>query len=821
MLGIKLLARDWRGGDLIILLMATALAVAIVTGIGMFAERLGNAIVAQSSQLLGADLIMESPRPVETQWWPQIDGIDQSYAVSFATMLSAGDGFQIASLRAVDSAYPLRGNIKISRQLFGDVEETNGGPQVGNIWADSRVLQALGVEVGDSLEIGDTSLRIDAVLVSEPGGNNTGFAPGALMHKDDLAAARVILPGSRVRYYYYFTGETESVAAFQQALTPKLLPEHRIYGVKEGRPRVAGAIDKAESYLMLGGTLGLVLAGAAIAIAARRYTLEQEGVVAVLKTLGTSSNRIVALYSQQLAGIALLSVGVGWGVGWFLQWSIAQVVSQVMLVELAAASFRPLVAGGVTGLVCLAAFAAPPLLGLRKISPVIVLRREAGQAVGSVINAWLIGGTALFGLMVWYTSDLLLAGLVFAGLLLTAILVGACAWLLLRTTHWAGMQAGSVWRLATASLRRRALENSIQVVIFSITLMLFLVLVILRSSLLQDWQEQLPEGTPNHFLVNVSPAQMPEVKGWLSENALEDEGLYPMVRARMTHVNGELVKQRVSKDGDDTASMDREINLTWAAAMPSDNILLEGEWWQANTVRDEVSLESTLALRLGIVLGDSLRFQLADQSFEAQVSSLREVDWERMRPNFYMIFPAHVLESYPATYITSFYLPTENKSLLVDFVRRFPTVTVFEVDAIIAQVRIIVAQVSMAIEAVLWLVIACGGLVLMATIRASLSERLRESAILRTLGAQTRLIMGGLAIEFILLGLVAGVLGAAGAELVGALVQIYSFDMEYSPQPIVWLLGPVAGMVLIGGLGVLASRKVVRQPPLLVLRELE
>lgn len=822
LLGLRLLLRELRGGELSILVIATVLAVGIVTGIGVFTERLGYAINAQSSDLLGADLVVEAPRPIESDWFDQAQqGLETASSVAFASMLSDGDNFQLSAVRAADNNYPLRGNILVANTLFSDALRKTHGPAAGEVWADARLLQGLNLDVGDTVQLGDIDLTISAVLISEPGGSSGGMAPAALMNMQDLAAAGVVREGSRVEYNYYLAGPAAQLATSQAMIEANKLPEHQVVGVKEGRPRVADALDRAEGYLLLGGALGLVLAGAAIAIASRRYTLQQESVVAILKTLGSQSNGIVALYTQQLLALAAAGIALGWLLGWGLQSLIVYFVAAVLKIALPAAGVKAFLAGGLTGVVCLLAFAGPPLLGLGRVSPIKVLRKELNQQVGHATRSWLVGGVAIFALMLWYTNDWLITFAVFTGLMVTAIIVGGIAWAMLRTTHWAGTRAGSVWRLATASLRRRGLENAIQVVIFAITLMLFLVLLLLRTSLLDDWQKQLPEGTPNHFLINVADEELEPLEQWLNANGLSHEGLYPIVRARITHVNDQLVDELDLRENDGASDdIDREINLTWASNLPADNKLVQGQWWQAGTQRAEVSVEEDIAEQLELKLGDELHFQLADKTFSATVTSIRQVDWEQMRPNFWLILSQQTLADLPATYITSFYLPRENKRYLVDLLRQFPTMAVFEVDAIIQQVRIIVRQVSLAIEAVLWLVIACGALVLVATVRASMEERLRESALLRAVGAKRSLISGGLALEFGILGGIAGVLAAFGAEIMAALLLIYSFEMTYRPQPLVWLLGPFSGVVLVGSLGYMASRKAVSQPPMLVLKEL-
>jgi putative ABC transport system permease protein len=364
------------------------------------------------------------------------------------------------------------------------------------------------------------------------------------------------------------------------------------------------------------------------------------------------------------------------------------------------------------------------------------------------------------------------------------------------------------------------MENAMQIVVFSITVMLFLVLLVTRTSLIGEWQQEIPEGTPNHFLVNVQPGELERLKSWMAQHQLSDAGLYPIVRGRLTHINGRQTQQRLSPDSADSADLDRELALTSSAARPADNGLLEGRWWPADSNQKLVSIEGRLAQSLGVALGDELRFQVASEIFEVEVSSIRDVKWENMRPNFYMIFPPAMLQAYPTTYMTSFYLPAAQKPLLGAMVRTFPTMTVIEVDAIIQQIRTIIRQVSLAIEAILWVVMACGALVLIATVQSGMTERFRESSILRTLGAPARLVLGSITIEFLLLGLIAGVLAAAGAEATTWALQERVFHIDWRPHPWLWLLGPLISGILITAIGTLASRKAVTTPPVEVLRSL-
>ena len=820
MLGLKLLWREWKAGDLGILLLATFLAIAIVTGLGLFTERLAGAINSQSNKLLGADLMLETGTQVDLSAIEFPENTTRTLATEFMSMLSSGDDFMLCEVWAVEDNFPLKGEVKVTNTPFGTATGILSGPPAGEIWPDSRALQSLGVAIGDRVDIGDTSLLISNILVSAPGEGSNALSPLVLINSADLAATGIVREGSRVDYNYFFAGPQEDVARLRTTLEAISEPGQRIFSVKEGQPRVARAINKAEKYLLLGSTLGVILAGAAIAIASRRYALEQESTVAVLKTLGLHANGIVRVYLVQILVIAVLAILGGWLTGWLVEKLITGYIEQALNMQFEITTIKPLLRGAMAGVFCLAIFAFPPLWMLRGVLPIKVLRREVGREALSVRQVAIIGIIGLLFLVGLFTGDLKITFSLFAGLVLITMIVGGVAWLLLRSSHMAGMQAGNQWRLATASLRRRALENAFQIVIFSTTLLLFLVLLNMRTTLIDGWQAQIPEGTPNYFLINIAPDEMPEVRSWLQSYDLEDEGLYPIVRARLTHINDQSIQERNAERGTRSRRGGREINLTYSDTMPDDNKLVEGEWW-TDTSQNLVSIEAGYAERLGVGLGDTMRFMSGGVVVvDAEIASIREVDWEQMRPNFFLITTDNVLKDLPAEFITSFYIPDEKKPLINELMKAHPTTQLFEIDSMIKQVRSIIEQVTMAIESVLWLTVACGALVLIATIRASQVERMQESAILRTLGASGKLILNSLTIEFVLIGLIAGLLAAAGAEITSWLIQTRVFELEYTSSILIWWLGPLLGVILIGTLGALTTRRVTTQAPTSILREL-
>jgi putative ABC transport system permease protein len=834
MLGLKLLWRDWRGGELGVLVAAIITAVAIVTGISLFADRLQQGIVAKSSSFLAADRVLQGSRPVEQQWLQQAQqlGLQQAQVLSFSSMVyssaSLDATMQLASVKAVSDSYPLRGELEISEQAFAESSLTTSAPKAGEVWLDPRLLSLLQLQMGDRIYIGEAQLTVAKVVVNEPdrGSNFISIGPRVLMNIGDIARTGVIQPGSRVRYRYLFAGQEAALNDYGSWLKPLMGGAYKWLTLKDSQPRIARSLQRAEDFLLLAGSLGVGLAGIAIALAARRYSERHYDYVAMMKTLGASSTKIISIYVSNLLLLSLLAMLVGCALGWLIQQVFISLLQQYFAVSaIPAITFRPFLMGAVTALVCLLAFALPPLIVLQSISPLRVLRRDLPSSNASNAITYGSGFTGIALLMYWYSGNLTLTLAVLAGVALTVLLVAALAWGLLHGATQVGMQAGSSCRLALASMRRRGYQNALQSVIFSLAIMLLLLLVLIRGSLLAEWQLQLPAGTPNHFLLNIATHDVKPVEQLLADNQLGSEQFYAIVRGRLTSINGQPpIDQRndqtSSGNGAGNGSFDRELNLTWSESLPVGNELIAGQWWQPDDQRPLVSVEASFAKRLGLQLGDSLQFSVGSEVLTATLGSVRSLDWDSMQPNFYLVFPRSVLQQFPATYLSSFYLPAEQKRFLNSLLLKFPTVSVIEMDSVIKQVRSIVDQVSIAIELVLGLIIVSGLLVLIASVQASLDSRLQESAILRTLGASRQLVLGSLVIEFASLGLLAGLLAAASAELSVYALQTWLLDMQYVAHGWVWWAGPLLGASLIGSAGYLTCRKVVNTPPIEVLRML-
>ena len=819
--------RDWRSGELGLLLAALLVAIGTVTAISLFVDRLHQALLLESANFLAADRYIGGSRPIPDEFRQAAKnrGLDAADVLSFPSMVFAGDDRnQLVAVKAVSEDYPLRGTLITGTEPFARGAPVDDVPPPGEIWIDSRLFPALGVGLGDTVEVGMAALKVSRVLVKEPdrGGSFFDLGPRLLMNLADVPATEVVQPGSRIGYRLLLRGPDAALEALREELAVE--PEFRWVGIRESSPRIGAALDRAESFLLLGGLLAVLLAGVAVALSAHRYSRRHYDHVGIFKTLGAGPARILYGYLGILGVVGAVSVVLGLAAGGALHLLVIEALDTLIPVELPPPSLRPFALGAATGLICALAFAMPPLLHLKNISPMRVIRRDLGAPP---VSEWLTYGGAAAGsltLLIWYSGSLMLTLWTLLGTLAVLLAFGALAWLLLHGGRAIGMQAGSVMRLALSGLQRRHRENIAQILIFGLAIMLLLVLVLLRTALIDEWRSALPDDVPNHFLMNVTPDQLAPVNALLDANTERQGPLYPMIRGRVVSVNGEDAqawqdRQRSADEPGPRLSSER--NLTWTVALPEDNELIEGEWWQPDDNRALVSLEDEYARELGLEVGDRLAFDVGGQPVEAEVASLRRLEWESMQPNFFIILSPAALKDLPATYMTSFFLPREEKRFLNQLLSEYPTITVIEIDAIVEQIQSIVDRVTQAVELVLALVVASGCLVLIASIQASRDARMREHALVRTLGGARSLIRGSLAAEFAVLGAFSGLVAVVGAEVTVALLQSQIFELPASAHPWLWLLGPLVGAGLILAVGLVGTRRLVSSPPMLVLRGMQ
>ena len=822
-LAARQLLRDARAGELRVLFFALLVAVAASSAIGYFSARLNDAMLLRASEFLAADLRLSGSTPASQE---QIDaglklGLDHAQAVEFSSVVAAQDGIQLASVKAANSLYPLRGELRSAAEPYAR-EEVGPGPRPGEVWAEARLMVALNLKIGDELEIGAKTLRLSRVLTYDPdtAGDFYSLTPRVLMHLDDLAATEVVQPGSRVRFRELWRGDADALAAYRQAVEAGLEPNQRLEDARDGNRQVGGALGRAERYLNLASLAAVLLAGVAVALSAARFAARRFDASALLRCLGLSRREALALFGLQLALLGLLASVLGALLGWAGQHVLFYLLRGLIPDDLPPADLWPALAGMATGLVALAGFALPPLAALGRVPPLRVLRRDMLPVPAS---SWLVYGAALvaLGLIMWRLSlDLKLTLALLGGGLLAALVLGGLLLIGLQSLRRLLQRAALPWRLGLGQLLRHPLAAAGQSLAFGLILLAMALIALLRGELLDTWQDQLPEDAPNHFALNVLPAERDAFAARLAELSPHPAPLYPVVPGRLIMINDEPVRQLVSKESRGERAIQRDLSLTWAEDLPSDNLITAGNWWGAAHASElpGVSVESELAESLQLKLGDKLRFNVGGIEREAQVTSLRQVDWDSFQPNFYMIFEPQTLQDLPATYLTSFYLPPGQDAELIKLSRAFPSVTLLQVDALLAQLRSILAQVTLAIEYVLLFVLAAGITVLLAGLQATLDERIRQGALLRALGAERKLLISARRAEFGLLGAAAGLLAALGCELVSFLLYRYAFDMSWQPHPWLLLL-PLIGALLIGLAGVLGTRRALNASPLSVLRE--
>jgi putative ABC transport system permease protein len=829
MQALRMLLRTWRGGQLSLIVWSLVLAVSVVTSVSLLAERIERALTAESSAFLAADLVVRSNKLTQQEWVTkaQQQGIETSQMVSFASMVYHESDMHLASVKAVQSNYPLRGVIKRSTTPFtldeALIELVDYGPAPGETWVDARLLPLLNIELGDNIELGETVLKVTQIIVEEPdGGSYSFFGARVLMNWDDVAAAGVVQPGSRVTYKYLMAAGTDAdaFASYANWLESQLSVHDRLITPDEAQASIASTMDRGRRFLLLAGSIGVVLAGIALALASHHFAAGQTQQVALLKSWGVSARRVRSLYLQQSLWLGLGGSLAGLAAGYIFSELLISTVREWLPIALPSAGIRPWITGMATGLLCLGGFTVPALWHLPAQSPLAVLRQDIQVKPVNAAVRGTFGIVAVAGLLLWYSNSLMLSLAILAGFAITALATVIIGLMMLRLAKNYGQRLGSIWRLALNNLWRRKSQSLIQMVGFSGAIALLMIMVVVRTSLVDEWRVQLAEDAPNHFLVNVASYELEAVKTLVEDRGLETAGWYAMVRGRMAAINGELITE-AQKDSHE--SFRRELNLSWTSALPEGNKVTAGKWWddidQATEIAP-VSLEDELAAELGLKLGDRITFSVGGLTFESEVVSTRSLNWDNMTPNFYFLFPEGLLEDYPRTSMTSLYIPPQKKLLVNELLRKFPTVLVIELDKIIDRIRTIVSQVTRGLEVMTLLILSCGVLVMFAAVSLSMSERLQESAILRTLGSSQRLILGIQWVEFTTLGLMAGLLASIGAEAAVAILQRFMFDLPFALHPWLWLAGPLAGGVLVGALGVGYSRKAVVQPPLEVLRDL-
>jgi putative ABC transport system permease protein len=826
-----MLARDWRSGELTVLAAALVLAVGSMGTVAFFADRVKTALTSQAGLLLGADAMISSDRPLPDSFAKaaRARGLESMPALRFSSMVqkAGGDAAPVlANVKAVSDGYPLRGAILLADGAHPDGVRATRSPARGEAWPDERLAQRLGVSPGDRLTVGEATLVVGPVIRQEPevmtGIMSSG--PRLLINHDDLAATNLLQPGNRATWRLMVAEPTgrKTLADFVQAVAAELKAGQRIESVRDVQPEIRQTLDRAEQFLGLSALVAVILAAVAVALTSSRYLRRHLDTAAMLRCLGASEARTLALFATQFAVLGLVASAAGVVLALGGQALLGSVLASLAQADLPPPSAAPGLAAFATGVLLLFGFALPPLLALANVPPLRVLRRDLPRPRPSAILAYALGSAVIGVLIAWQAQDVRTGAIVVAGVAGLILVAAFAAWLLIVVLKRLP-QRGVTWRFGLANLRRRPLASSLQVGALALGLMALLLLTVVRGELMRNWRASLPPDAPNHFVINVLPDQVDGVRAAMRSIGDPEVDLYPMVRGRLVKVNGAPLDTRQFEDPRSRRLAEREFNLSTSDSLPSTNRVTAGAFWRPDAKPDAgLSMEDGIAGNLRLKLGDEVTFDIAGTPVSARITSLRKVDWDSFRPNFFTLFPPGALDGMPTSWIGAVRLPEGAKAgaWVSALLQQYPNVLAIDVGDTIRQIQSIMDQVSRAVEFVFLFTLLGGLLVLQAAIAATQDERRFDAAILRTIGASSRQLSAAQVAEFLVLGALAGVLAAGGATAIGWALADRVFTIPYSPSAWVWGYGVIGGTVVVALAGWIGTRNTARQPPLAVIRQL-
>ena len=871
-LAISMLVRDWRAGEWRVLLIALVLAVGSISTVGLFSDRVRQALQQEAHSLLGADLRINSIRPLPSSYRAEARkiGLRVLATASFPSMVSNASESLLSEVQAVEEGYPLRGKIQIADAMDNgslNSEDTapapghtaQAVPARGTLWADERLMRRMSLQLGDEVNIGALHLRVAARVIKDVDQSVSfaSVAPRVHINLADLNATRLVQEGSRINYRLLVAGSSEQVENFSNWIKPQIKAGEKLEDVRDARPEIRQAMERAESFLGLAALMAFVLAGIAMALAARQFIHRHLDSCAVMRCLGASQNQVLRIFLYQFLMLGVAAVILGGLIGWSVQASLIQSVDALREANLPAPGWLPLLQATISGMALLLGFTFLPLWQLKSVTPLRVIRRELGIPNANTGLMYVTGAAVLGVLFLWEAGSVKLGLTVLGGLSAGLLLFGLIAWSSLRLL--AALPLGN--RHVFANLARHGRGNAIQIVALSLGGMSLLLLTLVRTELMQNWRERLPLDAPNRFIVNVQQDQREPVQQFFKQHDLAPPDLFPMVRGRLVAINEHSISADDFPDQRARALVERETNLSWSAEVPKGNQLAQGKWWTATdghrsnitsadeahhalplpnpppesekllaghpgegtneSLRElkfnEISLEEGLAKTLGIVIGDSLTYDIAGSQFSGRVVNLRKVRWDSMQVNFFVITSPGILENYSVSFLSSFYLPPDKARDGDALLKAFPNLLVIDTEAIITQVRHIMDQIAQTLGAVFMFTLLSGMAVLYAALLATQDERIYQSAIMRTLGADTRYLRRQHLTEFAVLGALSGLFAAAGSAALGWVLAKNVLEIPFAPPALLWLVGISGGMLIVMLSGWLVTRRVVKLPPLQVL----
>ena len=827
-LGWRTLWRDVRSGELRLLILAVTLAVAALTAVGFFADRLQGGLQRDARQLLGGDAVISSDNkpPAAFEERARALGLQVVHTLGFPTMARASDAqggaAKLVALKTVEAGYPLRGTLRISPSPDTPDTPTKDIPAPGQAWVDAALLDAIGIRVGDAILLGDVQLKVGAILVIEPdrGGGFMNFAPRVMLNEVDIAATGLIQPASRLSYRMAVAGPEAAVKTYVEwadAQVKSSVRGVRVESLESGRPEMSQTLDRANKFLSLVALLAALLSAVAVALAARAFAANHLDDCAMLRVLGLSQRTIASAYAFEFALVGLFASLLGVAVGFGVHYLFVALLAGLVSATLPAASIWPALLGIGMGLTLLMAFGLPPVLQLAQVPALRVIRRDVGNLRPASLGVLAIGVAGFAALLLTVSSDLTL-GLIAVGGFAGAVLVFAgLGWLAVKLLRKAVNESTAPrWLvLATRQISARPMYTVVQVSALSVGLLALVLLVLLRTDLIASWRKATPPDAPNRFVINVMPEQSDAFQKALVDKGVAKFDWFPMIRGRLVAVNDKVVSPDDYTEDRAKRLVDREFNISHSAKNPQHNLIVGGKWTEEEA--GAISVEEGIAKTLNLKLGDTLRFDVGGVQTEAKITSLRKVDWGSMRANFFVMFPVSTLKDVPSTYMGAFKAP-ETKGFDNSLVREFPNITNVDMSSTINQVQRVLDQVIRAVEFLFGFTLAAGLVVLFAAVTATREDRAREFAIMRAVGAGSSLLRQVQRTELAGVGLLAGFLASVVAAAVGWALARFVFEFDWTVQLWVPLVGALAGALLALAAGWWGLRDVLRRPVVETLR---
>ncbi|APR05205.1 ABC transporter permease [Thauera chlorobenzoica] len=825
-LALRMMLRDLRAGELHLLGLAIVIAVASLTSVGFLADRVGRALDREANQLLGGDLLLRADRPWPAQFIDEARAraLQSATTVLFTSMASTGSTAALTGVKVVQEGYPLRGAIRIAPGPNQADAVAGRVPEPGELWLDERLFAELGVDIGESVGLGELEFRVGAMVSfeSDRGANFFSLLPRAIFNLEDLEATGLLAQGSRATWRLHVAGPAAAVAAYEQWARARLERGQAVESIDSTRPEVRAALDQAQRFLRLAALLAVILAAVAVGLSARRFMARHLDGCAVMRVLGAGQAQVLGIVIGEFALFGLAAAAAGSALGWAVQWGLAAGLRELLATELPAPSLLPLAHGLVVGMALLAGFVLPQLLRLGRVSTLRVLRRELAFAEPVSGAAWALGLAALLALVFWIAADARLGAMVAAGFAVALGLFALAAWGVLWLAvrfKGAGSLRGGGWRYGVAALGRRMGASVIQTVALGVGMTALLLLTLVRADLLDNWRRLAPADAPNRFVINIQPDQRAGLDALFAAEGLPVPQIQPMIRGRMVAINDRAVAPEDFDNPRTRRLAQREFNLSYTAELPAGNAVEAGRWHGGERV-PQFSVEKGLAQTFGLQVGDRVAFEVGGERVEAPISSVRRLDWDSMRVNFFFIAAPGLLETYPASLITSFHLPPSAHGFTTKLIERFPNLTVIDVAAVLAQVQAMTDKLIVIVQFVFGFAVLAGLVVLYAALQATHDERGYEFAMLRTLGARNRQVRQAVLAEFLVLGCVAGGLAGLGASAIGWVLAGQVFGMPYAPALAPVLAGALLGAAGVVGGGWLGMRGLLSRPPLVSLRAL-